>query len=184
MCEVATALLVTSLVVGAATSYTAYQGQEQAAKAQARYNAQAAAEGEKLARESLEIQSRQMALRAQQEEEAKAQAIAQTNREFMRAKATAKVAAGEAGVAGLSIDQLLADFDNLEALELGAIERNDQFEDQQLETEKLGIRANMNQRLSSLRTAPVPRPSQTAAVLGFTGSALNSYSRYGNARAR
>ena len=137
MCEPAT---IAMLALTVASTTATYVGQERQARSQTRYYKQAAEEGQKLALESLAVESSQLALRSKQEAEAKSQAVQKTQTDYLRAKSTAKVASGESGVSGTSIDQLLADFDFQEDLEVSAIKTNASYAEQQLSMEKLGLR--------------------------------------------
>lgn len=175
MCEPAT---IAMLALTVASTTATYVGQERQARSQARYYKQAAEEGQKLALESLAVESSQLALRSKQEAEAKSQAVQKTQTDYLRAKSTAKVASGESGVSGTSIDQLLADFDFQEDLEVSAIKTNASYAEQQLSMEKLGLRGQANQRIASTRGQPVSRPSLIAAGLQIAGAGAGAYARY------
>jgi hypothetical protein len=88
-----------------------YFGARQQAKTQARYQAQASAA------ERLRLQQEQtsMRMRQAQEQEAVGRELEQVSRKSQAALARARVSAGEAGVAGASVQALMDDYMRQEA---------------------------------------------------------------------
>lgn len=96
-------------------------------------------------------QAAQANLRLVQEEEAGAQTIQQTNIEKARAKSAATVSAGEAGVSGISVDALLADFSRSADSKNEATRRNMDFIGDQTQKDIEGFAtAAANQQISVL----------------------------------
>ncbi len=178
MCD-ATALIATSLIVGAASQYSQYEGQKQQAKGQYRYAKAAAEEGQALAKQNFQIANAQESERQREEDEAASQQTTQVRKEAAQARSTARVAAGEAGVSGLSVDALLADFDRQEAASTNSINRNRELSMRQSGFTKLGIRANGMNQLSNTRFRPIAKPSGLNLALGIGSETLAGYNRYG-----
>ncbi len=178
MCEPTTwaiALTGLSIVTSAASSIANYAGQQQQATAQATYQQQLAQERDeqilennKLANESYLQQAQQINLGQQQEAEKAAQEIQSAQREAAQARARTRVAAGEAGVAGLSVESLFADFYRQEAVYRESIRRNREFSKQQAKENIRGLRGEAQGRIASIKPyipEPIVRPN-------FLGMAL------------
>lgn len=165
-------------MVGAGTAAASYKGQQDAAKTTASYQKSAALEGQALARQSWELQNQQESERQKEESQASSQQISSVNREASKARASARVAAGEAGVSGLSVDALLADFDRQEASSVNAINYNREMNARQSSMNLRGIRANAMNQLSSTRFKPVARPSALNSGLEIAGMGLDAYTKY------
>jgi hypothetical protein len=149
MCEPATISLALgglAIVTSAATGIVSYIGQSQQAAAQAQYQTQVAQarnqeimDNAKLAQESYLRQAQKLNLRQQQEDEKAGQDIQQTQREAAQARATVRVAAGESGIAGLSVDNLLRDFYRQEDVFNESVRRNRDFSRLQSQQDMLGL---------------------------------------------
>lgn len=104
-------LIGASVVSGFAAPLVSYAGQRQQAKQQARYQAQAAAaERQRFMQEQTSLRMRQA-----QEQEAVGRELEQVSRKSQEALARARVSAGEAGVAGASVQALMDDYVRQEA---------------------------------------------------------------------
>ncbi len=172
MCNPATAVLALgalSIVTSAATGIIQYVGQRQQADAQTQYQAalmqarnQEIQDNMALANESFLQQSQQLHLRDQQEDESASQDIQKVQIEAAKARATARVAAGEAGVSGLSVDSLLADFYRQEDVFRESVRRNRQLGRLQTKEDIKGLRAQAQGRIASVRPyipEPIVRPN-------------------------
>jgi len=160
--------------IGAATgvlsSGLSYAGQRQQAKQQEAYQRQAqAAERQRFQQEQTSMRMRQA-----QEQEAVGRELEQVSRKSQAALARARVAAGEAGVAGASVQALMDDYMRQEAgyrasilrqQELGALSTG-------LGLEQAGFATQ--QRMIGL-SQPIDRPSGLGAVLGGIQSGLSGY---------
>lgn len=174
MCNPVAALAVVSVLSAAAS----YAGQEQQAKNQQKFAKSQAEAGAAAARKDFDLQNQVESSRQLQEAEGASQAVQQVQREAAMAKASTRVAAGEAGVAGLSVDQLLSEFDQQESAARYNINRNRAFSVDQSQLARQGIAANANQNIGRTRYAPIGRPSLLATGLQVAGSALGGYAKY------
>ncbi len=182
MCEPATISLALgglAIVTSAATGIVSYIGQSQQASAQASYQAQLGQarnqqilENARLAQESYLQQAQQLNLRQQQEDEKASQQIQQTRLDAAQARATTRVATGEAGVAGLSVDNLLRDFYRQEDVFNESVRRNREFSRFQSQEDIKGLRAQAEGRIASVQPyipEPVVRPNLLGTALQIVG---------------
>jgi len=104
-------LIGASVVSGFASPLVGYMGQRQQAKQQAAYQAQAAAaERQRFMQEQTSLRMRQA-----QEQEAVGRELEQVSKKSQEALSRARVSAGEAGVAGASVQALMDDYVRQEA---------------------------------------------------------------------
>ena len=104
-------LIGASVVSGFASPLVGYMGARQQAKQQAAYQAQAAAaERQRFMQEQTSLRMRQA-----QEQEAVGRELEQVSRKSQEALSRARVSAGEAGVAGASVQALMDDYVRQEA---------------------------------------------------------------------
>ena len=147
-----------------------YFGAREQAKAQAKYQAQASAA------ERLRLQQEQssMRMRQAQEQEAVGRELEQVSRKSQAALARARVSAGEAGVAGASVQALMNDYMRQEAGYRAALLRQQELGGVStgLGLEQAGF-ASMQRQIGI--NQPINRPSALGAVLGTATSALGAY---------
>ena len=170
MSAVALGTIGASTVAGIASPLMSYAGQRQQAKAQAAYQAQsAAAERQRALQEQSSIRMRQA-----QEQEATARELEQVSRKSQEALARARVSAGEAGVAGASVQALMDDYTRQEAGYRAATLRQQEMSalGTQLGLEQAGLASQ--QRLISINQ-PIDRPSFLTAGLGAISGGLSGY---------
>ena len=146
-------------------------GQNQHAKAQAKVQANASAAERQ--RYLQEVSS--MRIQQGQEQVAAAQRIQESTRKAREARSTARVSAGEAGVAGLSVDALINDLTREEASYNFATQQQTQMNDvnrtMQLDQAGLGFTNNM------LRiNRPIEKPNYLGAALSGAQTGLSTYS--------
>jgi hypothetical protein len=180
-----------SLAVGLASQATSFIGQNQAANAQANYQNQLAnleirrqqQEQEQLV---LKTQQEQLALAGQmsQQNEQAARELNKVSMEARAASSRATVAAGEAGISGLSVDALLGDITRQELGYFEASTRQGQLRDQYYGQ----TTANMNKALemnldysrmgSQMNLAqinrPIAKPSWSAFAIGLGTQTLGA----------
>ena len=156
--------------LGVASVGVQYAGARQQARAQARYQAQAAAaERQRFMQEQTSLRMRQA-----QEQEAVGRELEQVSRKSREAMARARVSAGEAGVAGASVQALMDDYTRQEGAyreallrqqEMGALATGMGLEQAGFATQQrqIGIRQ------------PISRPSGLAAGLGAISAGLSGY---------
>ena len=160
--------------IGAATgvlsSGLSYAGQRQQAKQQASFQRQAqAAERQRFMQEQTSMRMRQA-----QEQEAVGRELEQVSRKSQAALARARVAAGEAGVAGASVQALMDDYMRQEGAYRASILR-------QQEMGALGTGLGLEQAGFATQqrqiglSQPIDRPSPLGAVLGAVSSGLGGY---------
>ena len=166
----ASASTLISAGLGAASAGSSIYGQRQQAKTQAKVQANAsAAERERYLREVSSMRVQQG-----QEEVAAAQRVNESARKAREARATARVSAGEAGVAGLSVDALINDLTREEANYNFAtqqqLQMNDVGRSMQLENAGLGFTNNM------LRiNKPIEKPDYLGATISGAQTGLSTY---------
>ena len=112
-----------SIAIAVGSSVAQYAGQRKQARAQARYQAQAAAaERQRFLQEQTSLRMRQA-----QEQEAVGRELEQVSRKSQAALARARVSAGEAGVAGASVQALMDDYMRQEAGYRSALARQQEL---------------------------------------------------------
>jgi hypothetical protein len=169
MCHPAAIPLITA-GLGATQAGVQYAGARQQAKQQARYQAQAsAAERQRFMQEQTSIRMRQA-----QEQEAVGRELEQVSRKSQAALARARVAAGEAGVAGASVQALMDDYMRQEAgyrsalvrqQELGAVATGLGLEQAGFATQQRQIGINQ----------PINRPSAFGGFLNVLSGGLGGF---------
>lgn len=189
------ALSLGQFAVGAVSSYAQYQGQQQIANNQSQYQSNLATlEQERAYREQAQLQtqysqetlSRQMQLA--QEREATSRELMGVSKEARSVRSKIKVASGEAGVQGASIDGLLSEVTRQELGYFEAQARQSQLKDQAYTINAQNLyeakRTNSSNGMfaSQMRIASINRPvekpylSVLATNLFSQGlSATNSY---------
>ena len=160
-----------STTMGVASAGAQMYGQRQQAKTQAKVQKNASAAERQ--RYLQEVSS--MRVQQGQEEVAAAQRIQESTRKAREARATARVSAGEAGVAGLSVDALINDLTREEANYNFAtqqqLQMNDVGRSMQLENAGLGFTNNM------LRiNKPIEKPDYLGAAISGAQTGLSTYS--------
>lgn len=174
MCTFAAAGLVLAL---ASTAYTVYD-QDQNTKNQNNINQRAQDEGAALAAESFKQQAGQVRLKDQQQAAAASQELSQSAKKASEARATARVSAGESGAAGVSVDNLIADYYSQEAGYKDSVEQNLEWDQNQSTQDLLGLRAGAVGQAIGSRRPMLNRPSYLAAGISGAGQALDTYNRY------
>jgi len=162
---------VVAVALGVAQAGMQIQGQRQMAKTQAEVQRRASAAERQ--RYLHEVSS--MRIQQGQEQVAAAQKMSESARKAMEARATARVSAGEAGVAGLSVDALINDLTRQEAEYSFNVQKQTQMSDVnrqlQLRDAGLGFTNNM------LRiNKPIEQPNYLGAALSGAQTGLSTYS--------
>ena len=160
----------TTAAIGAASAGMQFAGARRQAKQQAAYQAQAsAAERQRFLQEQTSIRMRQA-----QEQEAVGRELQQVSRKSQEALARARVSAGEAGVAGASVQALMDDYTRQEGAYRSALLRQQELG--QVATgmglEQAGFATT--QRQIGINQ-PINRPSALTAGLQVLGSGLSGY---------
>jgi hypothetical protein len=147
------------------------EASQQADRDQARYdqNRIAAAQAR-----DLKIQS--LNQRAIQESEAAGEAKQKQAIEALQLRERAAVAAGEAGVSGSSVDNLLNEYTAQRLRGVTTINRNLENIEKQIELQKMGASAEAEARINSLPQGV--QPSFLAAAVGAGASGYATYKAY------
>jgi hypothetical protein len=165
-------LAVSTFMVGAAKSGADFIGSSQQATAQENlYNANRT---NALSAGSNEYN--QIALRRIQEQDATGEKTFDNMLDTRARAAHATVAAGEAGISGLSVDSLVNDIYGAGGRTNDRIKENSEMSLQQLNTEELGVTARTNDRINSVKHGVQPSLLGLAINLGSTG--LNAATGY------
>lgn len=164
MCE-PTTIAAMSFALSAATTAVGYVGQMQQASAQEQMYQQ----NRESSIKSMELGWTQNNNRIMQEREAAALEKANAARETRAAEATAKVAAAEAGVSGLSVDQLLGDINGNYGRYASGIDTQTDWTVSQLQMEQRGVRAAGIDRINSAPRGRKPSLFGAALQIGAAG---------------
>jgi hypothetical protein len=130
-------------------------------------------ENQKSAEENARNSMRLIGMRQQQEQQAQAQTLFQQDMEARRADAANRVQAGEAGVAGASVDALLSDIQRQQLLADQSVVKQTDAQLAQDEELKKQVTAQKNQQIAS-----VPRPNLAATGLRIGGSIAKGAAQY------
>jgi len=176
MCvEPTTALAGASLAVGTASAIAKHAAAGEDASAARAYHAQQ----QQLALNARDDQWNAIGSRQQQEYEQAANALFDNLIRATRARATAEVQAGEAGVSGNSVEAVARNFYREQGRIDSATEKNLDWSLNQLQDEK---RAAEAARISRSSFAPVRQPSLLGLGLDIAGAGVNAYSIYNRAQ--
>lgn len=172
MCPVATILGVTSTIAGVAGASMSYVQGQNAAKAQSQmYYQNAKAANENAVRMYADTSSRQV-----QEMQSATVEQAESIKAARQAAATTRVAAGEAGISGLSVDALLGDIYGADAKYRDNIDQQTEWTVAQLQREKEGIQSSAQDRVNSVTKGTSPNFLELGLKIGQAG--LDGYSTY------
>lgn len=163
--------ILVSAALGAVQTGLTIQGQRQQAKAQAQVQRNATIAEQQ--RHLTEMSASR--LKERQEKVAAAQRIQQSTTKAREARATARVSAGESGVAGLSVDALINDMTRKEAEYSFSVQQQMQFANmnRQLAFEDGANRSRMN--LLSINK-PIEQPNYLGAALSGAQTGMSMYS--------
>lgn len=126
------------------------------------------------ARINFGYQQRDLNTRQVQEQEAAAAKRFDAHLEAQRAKSTATVAAGEGGVTGLSVVQLLGDYDAKAGRYKDRVDQQLEGNIANIESQKKGSAANALDRINSVKV--LPKPSFIDAGLRIASAGVNAWS--------
>ncbi len=168
MCE---PLTIASVALGGLQANNAYQGQKQQAKTQAKMQKRASIQEQQ--RYLSEVSASR--LRERQEKVSAAQRIQQSTTKAREARATARVSAGEAGVAGLSVDALINDLTRKEGEFNFSMQQQLKFSDQ---NRALGFEDSANRSRMNLLSInkPIAQPNYLGAILSGAQTGMSAYS--------
>jgi hypothetical protein len=137
------------------------------------------AENYRLSLESMNVQNRALQERSVQEGEAASMEQQRNAREAAKAVSTARVAAGEGGVSGRSVNALMSDFIAQEARYRESLNTNLDFArdsiDYEMESNKL-IAQGRSSAIKLYQPAKIDQPSYLGAALKIGGAGMEAYS--------
>lgn len=172
MCDPGT-LFAASLAVSGASSAASLAGQSAQAKAQGQYQAELT----KANNASATLQLSNLRIQQAQTRESAARESQKAKLANQRARATAVVAAGEAGVAGNSVDALLHEYSAQLGTYKEAATRQTQVQDAAFEDQALAIVAGARSQNLNIN-APIAQPQYGLEALRFGTNALGAYRDY------
>jgi hypothetical protein len=149
----------------AAQTAAQFFGQQQMASAQADYQQKMYDQNKKIADQAATDQYQGLGTRTYQEREAAALDIMNASRAAREAMSTARVSAGEAGVAGSSTDALLQDFERRQFEYTYGRSRSQDFREASIEDQKKAIRSQRQGRVLAMLPKPIEKPSFLGAAL-------------------
>lgn len=191
MCDPASGIALASFAIGTASSYMQYQSQVNFANEQGEAQAQAIRDQQAYQQklQQLEVQrsmteANAIRTRQLQEQQAMARERQKVSQAGTAQRATAIVSAGEAGVSGLSVDALLADFKMQELNYQESIyaeqKNKDAYYMQQLDQNRMQSAYNIAELNRPITSQPIASPSGLAFGIGVAGQALGSYKDFLN----
>ena len=173
MCYAAAIPIVTLIISTAATAYSV-DASNDAVKAEN----DARKQGQLSAEQSFRNQSSDINRSLQQQEEAVINAKVDNAKRAAQARATARTSSGASGVAGLSVDTLMADFYKQEATYRFVTDTNFSYQVEQSRRDLEGVRSGTQSRVNSLRPEPVPGYLGAGLrIAGQTTQAVDQYKR-------
>lgn len=155
-----------------------YIGQQQAAADQAKYQNERYSETARIALENYQSQINQQQARFGQEVALTADQAMANQIEAMKLRSTASVAAGEAGVAGNSVQALLDDFSRQEAMNRFSLATNLGWKEDQMDEELRAAQADARSQIASATPVPVRQPSLLGAALQIGTAAFGGFDTF------
>jgi hypothetical protein len=177
MCIGAVGMAVAQFALSAASTVAGFVGQSQQAEAQQQYYKNNRDAANKAAVNTYAANQN----RALQERKAASQETQQLQTDAMRARGTAEVAAGEAGVTGLSVNALIGDYYGQQGRYERTLDNNYQMQADYLRGEMDATQAQAEGRINSVQQGQ--KPSFADAAIRILGGGLDAYGGYQRAKA-
>lgn len=174
MCDPTLALVASSFGLNVGGSILNYQQ----ARAQSKLQEKMYARNAENAVSALIDTYGQLQERRQQELEASSEAIQQRRIEERKQLATARVAAGEAGVTGFSVDAILRDIGATASRDVSNIQQNRDWNLAQINQHMRGARAQAKNQITTMTPGSSVSPWSTVFQIGKAG--MDSYMLYRN----
>lgn len=177
MCE-PTTLAAASLAIGAASAYVSYDQQNKNAQYQQELNEY----NNKLSARNAADNFNALQYNLNQERDAATEQLWRDDLEARRAEARTRVAAGESGIAGLTVDSLMREIKANQAMYASSINQNLQNSYGEADSTHRGI---WNTYLSEVGNRPVAQKGSAPQLgLGIAGAGLKAYNSYDDAEFR
>lgn len=160
--------------VGAAQAGLGFMGQMQgynAGKSFARASADSA-------RQNFFNQSSLLNMRRVQERQRAFQEISQVQSEARRSQSLLAVSAGESGVSGISVADLMNDFEQNEANFITDVRLNQRWADAQLAQDQESLRSNAQSRINQAYSQIPRRPNFGNLLIGIAGAGLSAFNQF------
>lgn len=175
MCIGAVGLAVAQFAMSAVGSVVGYMGQQQQYEAQKQQYENNRIEANRAAVDNYASTQNRML----QEQKAASQELQNLNVDAMKGRATAETAAGEAGVTGLSVDALVADYYGQEGRYERTLDNNLQMQSDYLQGEMTATSHQTAGRINSVSQGQKPSFLDAGVrILGGAVDAFGSYQRY------
>lgn len=155
--------------------------QNQAASAQnaeAARTARVAQQVEENGLDSLALQYQQLALKGMQQDDADTEGVVANAIAAAKLESTAYVSAGENGIGGISVGNLLGDYQRQLAQNTTITRVNSEARSEQRKMEKKGLRANYLNRVQQARNGISSGADPYTSALAIGGSTLDAGTRY------
>ena len=176
----AIAMFWTQVLIAAATTAATIQAQQENAKKQAEYQKQIQDQTTENAKQAQIDQTKQLNLQLVQEQAQSSQEAENIQKDKIKAVGRATVATGEAGVSGISVDNLLGDFNRQESTYIDSLKYNTEIARENFNIDAKGINSRTANRINGARGSIVKRPNMYAAALGIGGKTLDAGTQYMN----
>lgn len=160
-----------SIGLGIASTVSQTIGQQQIAKAQS----QAQANASKAERQRYLAEVSSMRLQEQQSNVSAAQKLSSSAKKAMEARSTARVSAGEAGIAGLSVDALINDLTRKEAEYKATTEQQQRWNKAATETKLQNSGLNFTNNMLRINK-PIEQPNYLGNAISGASTGLSTYS--------
>ncbi|WP_143750582.1 hypothetical protein [Mesorhizobium sp. WSM4312] len=170
-------MAVAQFAMSAASTAVGFMGQQQQYEAQQQYYKNNRDAANKAAVNTYATNQN----RALQERKAASQQQQDLNTEALKGRGTAEVAAGEAGVTGLSVDALIADYYGQQGRYERTLDNNYQMNADYLRGEMDSTQAQAEGRINSVQQGQ--KPSFADAAIRILGGGLDAYGGYQRAKA-
>lgn len=172
MCVGAVGMAVAQFAMSAASSVVGFMGEKQQFEQQQQYYKDNRAAANRAAVDAYASNQN----KALQERKAASQQLEDLQKEAIQSRATAGVAAGEAGTTGLSVDALINDFYGQEGRYERTLANNYQMNADYLRNEMTVTKANTEGRINSVDQGS--KPNFAGAAIRILGGGLDALGQY------
>lgn len=161
-----------SMAITAVTSAVSINAQQNNARAQLKYNKDVQDRTTDEAKKAQVNDTKALNLELIQKQNASSQNASEINKDKIKAVGRAKTASGEAGVAGISLDNLIGDFNRQESTYIDSLKYNLDIDSEAMNAKALGVNARAANRINGARGGIVAKPNMYQAALGIGSDTL------------